>query len=347
MNKIIFPAMIALLFLCALPAAAQVADNPGDYMTAINNAHTEMNQKYMAYMSAAAHSRKAKKIEKLRQQVLETIENSRYKTIDIPLYKGDNSLRQSSIDYIKVCYNVFNEDYAKIVNMEDIAEQSYDEMQAYILLHEKTSEKLHEAAEKMNQAAEAFAAKYNITLVDEKSDLGEKLEEAGKVGRYQDSIYLIFFKCYWEDGEIVDAMNKGSLNQIEQGRTSLIRFADEGMATLDAMKPFENDPSLLYACKNILKFYKKTGEEYIPKQTDFFLKKENFEKIKKSFDDKLKKERTKEDVDAYNRSVNEMNNASKVFNDTNKELNEKRTSMLNDWNKAQQAFADSHVPHYK
>lgn len=56
-------------------------------------------------------------------------------------YNGDNSLRQSSIDYIKLCYNVFNDDYAKIINLEDIAEQSFDEMQAFLLLQEKQTKK--------------------------------------------------------------------------------------------------------------------------------------------------------------------------------------------------------------
>ena len=48
-------------------------------MTAISNAQTEMNQKYMAYMSATAHVRRARKIDKMRQQALESIENSRLK----------------------------------------------------------------------------------------------------------------------------------------------------------------------------------------------------------------------------------------------------------------------------
>src|SRR4030088_304227 len=79
----------------------QNLDNPGSYMTAINNAQLEMNKKYMEYMSMAAHSSRKRKIEKLRQQVIESIDNSRFKTIDLPIYKGDNSLRQGSIDYIK------------------------------------------------------------------------------------------------------------------------------------------------------------------------------------------------------------------------------------------------------
>ena len=111
-------------------------------MTAINNAQTEMRQKYMAYISAVAHGCRARKIKKMRLAALESISNSKYKTVDIRIYKGDNSLRKSSIDYIELCYRVFNEDYKHIVDMEEIAEQSFDEMQSYILLMEKTNEKL-------------------------------------------------------------------------------------------------------------------------------------------------------------------------------------------------------------
>ncbi len=61
------------------------------------NAQVEMDQKYMAYISASAHSRRAKKIEKLRTQALESIDNAKYKTMALPKYKGDNSLgRQAS-----------------------------------------------------------------------------------------------------------------------------------------------------------------------------------------------------------------------------------------------------------
>lgn len=51
--------MIGLLFTVCLTAIsfAQDLDNPGAYMSAINNASTEMNQRYMAYTSAAAHGK--------------------------------------------------------------------------------------------------------------------------------------------------------------------------------------------------------------------------------------------------------------------------------------------------
>ena len=347
MKKLLSLVFILLFSQLTANCFAQTSDDPVAYMTAINNAQTEMNQKYMAYMSASAHSRKARKIEKLRQQVLQSIDDSRFKTVDIPLYKGDNSLRQSSIDYIKLCYNVFNEDYTKIVNMEDIAEQSYDEMQAYLLLREETNDKITEAVAKMSDASKSFASKYNIKLIDQKSELDSKLDDAGKVNSYVDDVYLIFFKCYWQDGEIVKAMNSQKLTEMEQGRTSLIRFANDGLATLDTMKAFSGDVSLANTCKKVLQFYKKMAEEDLPKQTDYFLKTENFNKIKKSFDSKSKSERTKQDVDEYNKSVDDMNKASTAFNTVNKNINDTRNYLLDNWNEAQQSFTDSHMPYYK
>lgn len=342
--------LVIFLFICSgfiTGVFAQDMDSPGSYMTAINDVHLEMNQKYLAYMSAAAHGRRARKVEKLRKQVLESIESSRYNTINLPIYKGDNSLRQSSIDYIKLCYNVFNEDYARIVNMEEIAEQSYDEMQAYLLLREQTSKKINEALNKMDLAARAFADKYNVEIVNTKDAFDQKLEDAGNLNRYTDKIFLIFFKCYWQDGEIVKAMNAGKLIDIEQGRNSLIRFADEGLAGLDTLMAFAGDPSLSNSCRSVLKFYKKMAQEDLPKQSDYFLKKENFEKVKRAFDSKPERDRTKKDVDEFNKAVSEVNAASESFNRVNKTTNENRNKLLKDWNDAEKAFQDNHMPHYK
>ncbi len=267
---------------------AQMIENAGDYMTAMSNAQVEMNQKYMAYISASAHSRRARKIEKLRTQALESINNAKYKTTDLPKYKGDNSLRQASIDYIQFCYRIFNEDYSKIVNMEEIAEQSVDQMQAYLLLEEKTSEKLQEANENMAKAEKEFAKKYSVNLVDSKSDLSEKMGTAGKVNSYSDKLYIIFFKCNWEDGQLFNALNAHKLNDAEQARNSLIGFANQGLQVLqsDSLRTFQGNPSLAVGCREALQFYNSMAKNDIPKLTDFYLKQENFDKIKKSLEAK-------------------------------------------------------------
>jgi hypothetical protein len=326
---------------------AQDLSNPGDYMTAISNAQTDMNQKYMAYMSATAHVRRARKIDKMRQSALESIENSRENTASLPLYKGDNSLRKSSMDYIKFCYNVFNDDYAKILNLEDIAEQSFDEMQAYLLLQEKTTEKINEANDKMKEATQEFAKKYNVNLIESKNELSEKLDKSGKLNHYRNQLYLIFFKCYWQDGEIVKALNAGKITEAEQGRNSLISFANEGLSGLDSLKSFDGDPALAIACKQILQSYKSMAENDMPKQMDYFLKKENFDKIKKSFDAKSGSDRTKKDVDAYNDGVKEINKATDTYNDINKKMNSQRNDLQKKWDDTEKTFADAHMPYYK
>lgn len=340
--------ILALAILClSVTAHAQNADNAGTYMSMVSAAHTDMNQKYMAYMSAAAHGRRAKKIEKLRQQVLESITASKYKTIELPIYKGDKSLRQSSIDYITLCYNVFNEDYSKIVNMEDIAEQSYDEMQAYILLQEKTNEKIHDAVEKMEEASKAFAAKYDVKLIETKSELGDKMELASKLNHYQNNVYLVFFKCNWEDGVMMDAIHNKKLNDAEQARSALIKYADEGLLALDTLKSFDGDNSLATSCRQALQFYKKMATNDVPKVTDYYLKEENFTKMKKAFESKSDQARTKADVDAYNKAVNEMNAGVNVYNASNTKIVNDTNAMLANYNNTQSAFYDAHMPHYK
>jgi hypothetical protein len=340
--------LFAGLLLClAGSVRSQDMTNPGDYITAITKARGEMDTKYMQYLSATAHSRRARKVEKLRQEVLDNITESRYKTTDLPLYKGDNSLRKGSIDYIQLCYIVFSEDYKKIVNMEELAEQSVDEMQAYLLLQEKVGEKLNQGSADLEKITQEFATKYNVTLTTEKNALSDKMETAGKLNTYINAIYIIFFKCNYMDGQMVQAMNNKKVNDVEQSRSALLQYANEGLKILDTLKPFQGDPSLSNACKQVLHFYQQTAEKDIPKLTDFYLKQEEFAKTKKAFDDKSSGSRTQQDVDNFNKAVKEVNASVNTFNQTNNQINNGRTQALKTWEETQKHYMDDHMPHYK
>ena len=341
--------LIVLLLGVFLTASvnAQDASTPVGYLGAISKAQEDMNKTYMAYMSAAGHGRKARKVEKLRMKVVESIIDAKNNTVGLGNFKGDNSLKQSSVDYIMMCHHVFNDDYAKIVNMEEIAEQSFDAMQAYILLQEKTSERLKEAADKMQSAYKAFAAKYEITLRDEKDELTNKMEQAGKLNHYKNQMFLIFFKCNWQDGVITEAMNAKKVNEIEQGRNALLQYAVEGLKALDTLKHLNGDASLNVACRQVLNYYKKSAEGDLTKVADYFLKVENFEKIKKTFESKPESKRTQADVDAFNKAVNEVNAAVATFNKTVSSINNGRKQALENWERTDKDFTDRHMPHYK
>lgn len=340
--------LAAIVLFGSLQTFAQNSEGAGAYMTSVTNAQGEMNKKYMAYVSASAHGKRLRKVEKLRQAAIESIQQSKFNTIGLPLFKGDNSLRQKSIDYINFCYKIFNEDYAHIVNMEEIAEQSFDEMQAYLLLQEKTGEKLQEANDNINKAYKEFAAKYNVQIVEgEKSELSQKMEVASKLNHYYNQIYLVFFKCNWQDGKLTEALNAKKLNDAEQSRNALIKYANEGLAALDTIKSFMGDPSLAVACKQALQFYKKNAEVELPKQLDFYLKQENFDKMKKAFEAKSPSDRKKEDVDAYNKGVKDINAAVNAFNQSVNVSNNNRTQVLQNWENTQKSFFDTHMPYYK
>ena len=100
-----------------------------------------MNQTYMNYLSAVSHGKRARKVEKLRVKTLDAILNANGEIMGAPGYKGDKTYKQAMTEYIQICYAVFNEDYRKIVDMEEIAEQSYDGMEAYLLAQKKAGEK--------------------------------------------------------------------------------------------------------------------------------------------------------------------------------------------------------------
>ncbi len=338
---------IALFFLFTTLSFAQDLSTPVGYMDAFAKEHDKMNKTYMAYQSAVAHGKRAKKVEKLRQKVVETINDTRNNTRGLGAYKGDNSLRESSVEYITLVYHVFNDDYAKIVNMEDVIERSYDQMEAYINLQEMTDEKLRQASQKMNVAEKAFAEKYNIKLIDDKSELSQKMATAAKLNHYKNKIFLVFFKCNWQDAVITEAMNNKKVNDIEQARNALIKYVDEGLLALDTLKSFNGDASLAMATRQVLTFYKKMAENDLPKLTDFYLKQENFEKIKKAFDAKPESKRTKEDIDGFNKAVNEVNAAINSFNQTNNKVNQGRKQVLDNYEKAEKEFSDRNMPYFK
>jgi len=336
--------VIIATFVFQTVSLAQDLSTPNGYMAAFAKAHDQMNKTYMAYQSAVAHGKRAKKVEKLRQKTVDVIIDTKNNTNGLGAYKGDNSLRQSSVDYIMMVYHVFNDDYAKIVNMEDVIERSYDQMEAYINLQEMTDQKLKEAAEKMNTAEKTFAAKYNITLVDDKSELSQKMSTASKLNHYKNKLFLVFFKCNWQDGVITEAMNNKKVNDIEQARNALIKYATEGLQALDSLKSFNGDASLAMATRQVLNFYKKTAESDLPKLTEFYLKQENFDKIKKAFDSKPESKRTKEDIDAFNKAVNEVNAAINNFNQTNNKVNQGRKQVLNTYEKEDKQIIDRNMP---
>ena len=111
------------------------------------------------------------------------------------------------------------------------------------------------------------------------------------------------------------------------------------------MDHFENDPALAKTCREVLNDYKKMAEIDLPKMIDFYLKQDNFKKLDKAFGQKS--DPSKEEVKAYNKAIDEMNAASKIFNQTNNNTNNTRSNIVDNWNNASKTYLDNHMPYYK
>ncbi|MBK6634749.1 MAG: hypothetical protein IPG38_10895 [Chitinophagaceae bacterium] len=132
---------------------------------------------------------------------------------------------------------MLNEDYSTLINMEEIAEQSYDDMEAYMMAQEMVDKKLDEGNDKMKLATETFAAKNNITLTKESSVLADKMKQVGETNKYYNAIYLIFFKAYKQEGYMMEAVSKNNITGIEQNKNALLKYAQEGLEKLKSQNP--------------------------------------------------------------------------------------------------------------
>ena len=171
------------------------------------------------------------------------------------------------------------------------------------------------------------------------------MKQVHAVNTYYHQVYLVFFRPYNQEDNMLKALQKNNITGIEQTKSSLLKYAQDGLQKLDAMKPFEGDHSLIDACRKMLDFYALEAGEKMKTISDYYLTKERFDAIKKEYD--RKGSPSKEDVDAYNKTVKEINAASEVFNSTSQELNKQRNAALSEWNKSVNSFFDEHTPRYR
>jgi hypothetical protein len=339
---------IAILCFCIFTTKTSIAQKSAvEYMENINQELSAIMADTWDYTSAVAHGKTARKIDNKRKDLIKTCQLAKNRVSRLGDFEGDKGLRDSVVAFLTLDYNVLTGDYEKIVNMEEIAEQSYDAMEAYLLAQERADQLLNDAGDRMAAEEKRFAEKNNINLLENKGKVAKKLESAGGVMKYYNEIYLIFFKSYKQEAYLVDAMNRNDLNAMEQNKNALIATATAGLEKLAKIDAFKGDANLKAACKNMLEFYKDEATSKMPDIIDFYMKKDKVDKVKKAFDAKAESKRTNDDINQYNAAVNDMNAGLKKYNTNNDVINKNRSNLLNKWNDGAAKFMDSHVPKYK
>jgi len=332
----------------ALNLSAQSTTNPGEYMSYFSNEYEQIQQDMWDYTRSISHGKSARKVEKRRSELIATTSSAKKKAKAAKGYNDNVRYRDSVVLYFELIEIILKEDYAKIVDMEAIAEQSYDAMEAYMTARDMASDKMKEAGEMINREHKAFAEENGVTIIEgEDTKLDQKMEVAGKVFDHYNEVYLIFFKSYKQELYLMDAIGRQDVSAIEQNRNALISTVEEGMEKLKEVELYEGDKSMIEATRNLLKFYQKEAEEGVDVILEYFDATENFAKVKEAFEAIKEKNRTQEDVDTFNAAVDKVNDAVNAYNEGNEIANKERGDQIDNWNKVAEKFTSKHVPRGK
>lgn len=337
--------VVILLISLGSNSFGQTGEEAISYMNNLFEPLQETKNETWQYLRAITRGKNARNVEKKRHNLLIEMKNVKNEVRNQSSFHGDNSLKIAIVDYLDMSYSVLNEDFDKILDMEDIAEQSYDDMEAYLLAKEKAGEKLDTVFNTVKRAEKAYALKYDFSLINSKENkdkTSQKIKKAGDALKYYNQIYLIFFKSYKQEAYVMDAINRADINGLVQNMNSMIAFTNEGLNKLTDLGYYDGDVSLKMAAKKYLMFYKKEAETYFPVMESYLIKKDNMEQIQKTFEAKKKRDITQDDIDKYNNSIDEFNKIVNSSNKINDETNTKRSSMLKLWNSTVTKFFDAH-----
>lgn len=347
MKKIFLSFLIATIGFSA-DAICQKFESGGEYLDYINQIYKPIQQDFMTYANAVARGKSAKKVDNKRKEISLSVKDGLRKVQALPPFKGDKSYKDSTIKFLNLNYKILNDDYSKIVDLEAVAEQSYDAMEAYYLVQDIAAEKIDRAGNMLDSAFTIFANKHDVKINKnpKENELTKKVKKASATMAYQRKIYLIFFKPYKQEAYLLNALSKKDMSGVEQNQNSLLSLAQEALQKLDTCKPYNNDKTLINATRELQNFYIDECKTKFQVAIDFILKEEDFLKAKKTFEAKDAQKLSKEEVDSYNKKIAEYNKILTTYNNNNAQLDAKRKTLITKWNTTSQSFLDNHVPKY-
>lgn len=335
--------ILLLALLVSFSALGQDFKTPVDYLNYFEKESKAITASTWKYTKAVAHSKSARKIDATRKTLIKSIQAASKKIASAKEgYKGDVEYRDQLLAYYAISEKYINEEYEKIIDMQEVAEQSYDFMEAYILARDLVNKKINDEVEKVNASQRVFAEKYGITISDDQTEMGKKMAISNEVFNHQSDMYLLFFKVYITDANMMKALEAKDISAMQQNASALEQYADEGLGKLKGLKTYKNDPLLINATKKTLEFYKKEAVEFAPKVADFMLLNQKVEDTRKAIE--AKSAPSKDEIASFNKMVADVNKATGEYNKLNNKFFTEKNNIIKGWNTASDGFVSKHVP---
>lgn len=336
--------IIALsIFLFTISISAQTFNSALDYLEFISEQQEGITKKMWTYTKAIAHSKSDRAVNNKLQSLIKTLDRSIGKIKDAPGFDGVE-FKNQLLKRLQFNKDLLNDDYAKIIDMKAVAEQSYDAMEAYMLAQEMADKKMEEIQAEYEVNYMLFATKHNIKIIENETDLGKKMAISNEVFAYYKKLYLIYFKVYVNEIYLMDALNSNDVNAIQQNANALSASAKEGLEILETVELYNNDKSIAIATKKAFEFFIDEADNKMLIVTDFLVLGEDLERTQAALEKTPERKRTKEQIDGYNALVNTYNKGVKDYNKTNAELNNRREIVINGLNETNEKFLSKHIP---
>jgi len=337
------PLLTVFILLIAYTTHSQSFKNASEYLDFIAIEQESVTKNMWKYTKAIAHSKNDRTINAKRNVLLKTVEKAIAKIENADGYDGEDYKKQV-LTYMRLNESLLNQDYAKIIDMKEVAEQSYDAMEAYVLARELADQKMEDAYNEYDTNFRLFAAKHNISIVESETDLGKKMKISNQVFNHYNELYLIYFKVSINEMYLIDALSKNDVGAIQQNANALSQTAKEGLEILKTIELYKNDKSIAEVTKDAFEFFIDEADNQVPQLTEFLILNEDFETIKNTLEKTPERKRTKEQIDTYNKKVKDINKAVDNYNKVNTQLNKDRQNIINKLNTTNENFLAKHIP---
>lgn len=313
-----------------------------DYYKRLTLLLPEYNSANYGYTKAITRSRRVRSIEKSRQELLKIIAKNQAHVQTSPLFRNDSTLRTELVRYLDLIYIIMKNDFDKILDMEDIEAQTFDQDEAHQIALDMAFEKLDTCRMVLVQADSVFYKTYNINVDTTKDKIALKMARAKNAIDYYNPIYRTFYKSNKQYSYANQALGKKDLAALQQHTATLQKFVDERIENLKQFKGYENDEDLIRIVQKFLDFYKKESFDVLPANIDFYLKVEAFQNSTRKLEAIKPDKRTRKDIDEYNNDVKAYNEAVKKINQMNNSSFKNHDNLLKEWDKTVDKFFDLH-----
>jgi len=317
-----------------------------DYMNFISRQQVLIVKSSWRYTQAIAHSKDDRTIDKKRTILIRSIDRAIMKITKAQGFEGETEYKEKVLRNLEINKSLLLEDYAEIIDMQAVAEQSYDAMEAYILAQELADQKMAEAQKEYEENFYAYAKKHDITVFEGQSELGKKMEISNKVFDYHNDLYLIFFKVHFNESNLLDAIKEKDISAIRQNINALKVAVQEGLKDVDSVPLYKKDDRIVKAVKEVFQIHLNEADNTIPQILDYLVLQEDFEKIQAAIEKTPETDRTNEQIDNYNNKVDVLNEKSELINKLIDKLFKERNKKLERLDRANAKFLDKHVPKY-